>query len=190
MTTRLDPGPTPVIGPIRPTVATPADLDAVLSVLDQAARRLAERGIVQWPASFHDDDGKRVVVLAERIERGEVILCRDRDGAGVPMGTISVSPDPDPDFVHGWPSDPTDALYVYRMARADAAVPRDFGRWLLYRAEVRAREAGKSWLRLDCSRTNGLLHQYYRGADFEMVGNVIVPGRKSGALFQRKVSTV
>jgi hypothetical protein len=52
-------------------------------------------------------------------------------------------------------------------------------------AAARARETGKSWLRLDAWKTNLALHRYYRSQGFALLRVVDLPHRQSGALFQR-----
>lgn len=50
--------------------------------------------------------------------------------------------------------------------------------------------AGKTWLRFDCWRTNTALHDYYKTLGFHHVRTVNIPGRDSGALFQRACPTL
>jgi len=62
--------------------AQPADIDAVLGLLEDAARWLVARGIDQWrPGSFDRHD------FAARIERGEVYLALSGDQ---PAGTLTL----------------------------------------------------------------------------------------------------
>lgn len=166
---------------------TPDQLPDVLTVLNQAAARLTSRGIEQWPADFEQDGGKRVTALRQRIDRAEVHLLRAGD-TREPLGTISLSLIADPDFVSGWPTDERDGAYVYRMATADRARGMELGRRMLGWASVRALCWGRSYVRLDCSRTNHALHDYYRSLGFSHVDTVHVEGRKSGALFERGVA--
>lgn len=162
-------------------------LPEVITVLNEAAARLASRGIEQWPADFAQDNGKRIKVLRERVERGEVHLLRSRETSET-LGTISMSLEADPDFAHGWPTSPEDGLYVYRMAVADVATGMHLGRQMLAYASVQALGRGKRYVRLDCSKTNTGLHRYYENLGFDRVATVNAPGRKSGALFQREVA--
>lgn len=166
---------------------TEEQLPEVLTVLNEAAARLAARGIEQWPANFEQDGGRRVKELRRRLVRGEVHLMRDRD-TGEPLATISISPIADPDFASGWPSDPADGLYVYRMATADRARGMELGRRMLGWASVKALVWGKPYVRLDCSKTNTDLHRFYRQCGFVHVDTVHVANRKSGALFERAVA--
>lgn len=167
--------------------ARPSELDEVVDVLNQAAARLAARGIDQWPADFRQDDGKRVDVLRDRIERGETWLVRHPTGYNDPIGTISLSREPDPDFADAWPGGPDGALYAYRMATADGTKGMGLGPRLLDFANLTAANLGLHSVRFDCSRTNTFLHQYYDGLGFRNVAIVEVPGRKSGALWEKPV---
>lgn len=51
----------------------------------------------------------------------------------------------------------------------------------------RAREEGKTVMRLDCWRDNTGLHDYYRRYGWRHVRTETVEGRQSGALFERPV---
>ncbi len=44
---------------------------------------------------------------------------------------------------------------------------------------------GDRWLRLNCWTTNTRLHEYYKALGFRHASTVDVPGRMSGALFER-----
>lgn len=165
--------------------ADPSELDDVVDVLNQAAARLTARGVDQWPADFRQDGGKRVDVLRERIVRGEVWLIRDPSGHDDPIGTISLSREPDPDFAHAWPGGPDGALYAFRMATADGTKGMGLGSRLLDFASLTAANLGLYSVRFDCSRTNMVLHRYYADLGFRNVATVEVPGRKSGALWER-----
>lgn len=166
---------------------TMPQLPEVLTVLNEAAARLHARGIEQWPANFEQEGGRRVRDLGQRVARGEVHLLRARD-TGEALGTISISPIADPDFISGWPSDPQDGLYVYRMATADRATGLGLGRRMLGWASVKALAWGKPYVRLDCSKTNTGLHRFYESCGFVHVDTVHVGNRKSGALFERAVA--
>ncbi len=64
---------------------------------------------------------------------------------------------------------------------------KDYGSALLEAVVDRARVEGKRWVRLNCWSTNTKLHEYYIDHGFEHVRTCDVPGRMSGALFQRKL---
>ncbi len=153
--------------------ATCADLEDVLGLLNGAAERLHGRGISQWPCPF---GAGRIGPL---IARGEVLLAREED---VPVVTGAVSADGDPDF---WsPCELAEpASYVSKVARADGFPGA--GEWLLRWITDAAAERGDTWVRLDAWRTNPRLHAYYAARRWYHLRTEDVPGRNSGALFQR-----
>lgn len=179
------PGP-PAIEPLRLVRATPAMLPDVLSVLSDAARWLrVEKRIRQWPMLFAPGE-RRAVQLAGEAERGHVWLVYRDD---TPLATVTVTPWCDPDFAHGWPGGPADALYVLRLAATTAARREhlQLGAALLEHAADVAAARGVSRLRLDCPRNNPRLHTYYEQHGFTRAGEVVVAHRRSGALFERAI---
>lgn len=79
--------------------ARPDELPIVLSLLDDAAGWLRERGIDQWPESFSRDTTWRIDRLRFYIEQGLTYLARDESG---PAATFTLSRAADPQFAHGW----------------------------------------------------------------------------------------
>ena len=112
---------------IRPARAQ--DTPTILSILNEAAAWLQERGIQQWPGSFEP------VGLEPALGNRDVWLAED-DGTAV--GTISVTwSDP------LWPADGT-AGYVHRLAVQRRMC--GLGTWLLDRANTLATAGGRSTL--------------------------------------------
>lgn len=164
----------------------PDQIEDALGPLDSAARWLAGKGIEQWPMSFSESP-RRCRKLTEEAERGNVFVAYVLNQ---PVGTITVTDWQDPDFAAGWPERPAgSAQYVMRLAVSHAGrrlLPGLGSRLLdyaLYLTEFR----GSDVVRLDCSRVNTVLHRYYKANGFTHVGEVTVPGRKSGMLFERPV---
>jgi ribosomal protein S18 acetylase RimI-like enzyme len=108
------------------------DLDAVLSILEDAARWMVRRGIEGWtPGSF----SRRLI--ADLVARGEMHLALF---AGQPVGIFALQWSDE----ETWGRLPDDAGYVHGLA-----VRRDFagmgvGRELLRRAENRTSLSGKN----------------------------------------------
>lgn len=154
-----------------------------VEILDEAAARLHRRSIVQWPPKF---DAGRIEKLRAYAAAGELIYISRHERS---LATLVVSEQADPDFAPYWHEPVAQALYLYRIAVAEAGRGLHLGhRVLVPLAEARARVLGKQYLRLDCSRTNTGLHQHYRKEwGFQLHTIAYVPGRKSGALFQREV---
>ncbi len=149
---------------LRVALATPADLDAVIDLLEEAAEWLASKGIDQWPiGSFR----RSAAFVASALDRGEVYvgyLGKDL------IGTLRLAPD-DTDV---WPEAKGDALYVHSLTVRRSFAGRGLGRQLLQWAEDKALATGVEWLRLDCVAGNPVLRQYYEDAGFAAADEVEV----------------
>jgi GNAT superfamily N-acetyltransferase len=157
--------------------ASERDADAVLAILQDAARWLLSRGIEQWrPEHF-----QREAVL-RHIARGEVFVAwRD----GTPVGTLSLSWD-DPVV---WGEQPPIAEYVHGLAISRTEGGRGLGRALLEWASRRTAAAGKSLLRLDCVTANPALRAYYERAGFTHVRDA-ADWSWSASLYERPTGMV
>lgn len=93
----------------------------------------------------------------------------------------------DPDF---WTPDEMAELgvtYITRFMVAEHG--HGYGVALLEAPAEREAARGQKKIRLDCWRTNIGLHKYYLSRGFRHVRTEIVPGRMSGALFERPLAT-
>ncbi|MGV9774803.1 GNAT family N-acetyltransferase [Streptosporangium sp. NPDC003464] len=156
--------------------ATGADLPGVLALLAETAGWLNRRGVRQWPAG-----GFPAERIAPLIEEGTMYLL---DGEEGPAATLALDGHADPEF---WAAEdgPESALYVHKLSVARAHSGRGLGEALLDWAGLRVLATGRRWLRLDCSKDNARLQDYYRGQRFAHLRTVDLPHRASGALFQR-----
>src|SRR3954471_22912609 len=176
--------------------ALPDELDDVLSVLDEAAAWLQRSGVSQWPARFSGGGDWREERLRGYVLTGETWLVR---AAGKPIATFTLS-GPDPDYAHGWPDGPDDALYLSRRAVRRQYSGVGLGDRILDWCSATAAAADRRWLRLDCHRENHALQRYYADRGFTRVGTVVhtIPAtadsepyvRGSGALYQRLAGTI
>ncbi|MFC6084421.1 GNAT family N-acetyltransferase [Sphaerisporangium aureirubrum] len=160
--------------------ATPADLSGVLRLLADTAGWLHGRGIRQWPAA-----GFPAARIEPLIASQTLYVLDGADGDGlVPAATLALDDHADPEF---WTRGdrPETAFYVHKLAVGRAFAGLGLGETLLDWAALRVAAAGRSWLRLDCSKDNPGLQGYYRGLGFRHVRTVDLPHRASGALFQR-----
>jgi GNAT superfamily N-acetyltransferase len=177
--------------------ATPDELPDVLDLLDEVAAWLRDRGVEQWPERFSGLDNWRLERLHAYVKAGETYLLRDT--AGDPVATLTWTLKADPDYAAGWPDGPLTGTYVHRMAVRRRHAGQRIGTQLLDWADAQTVDAGRRWLRLDCSRTNRPLQQYYERHGFQRVGEIVadidyggidqptgeIYRRASGALYQR-----
>jgi ribosomal protein S18 acetylase RimI-like enzyme len=121
-------------------------------------------GHEQWPLPFPLDE------LEAAIDRDEVYIA-ELNGSAV--ATVTILWD-DPVF---WGERPADAAYIHKFAVSRAYGGRGLGQALVEWADVRAAEAGRAFLRLDCLRDNSGIRAYYERLGFEHRGDLFVTGR-------------
>ena len=154
--------------------ASLADLDVVMSMLEEAARWMVRHGIEGWTP---DEISRRRIV--ELIGSGEMHLAV-LDGR--PVGTFALQWSDR----KTWGRVPDDAGYVHGLV-----IERDFagmglGREVLRRVERMVSLAGREYLRLDCVADNEALNEYYRRAGFGYRGRAVVK-ELAVSLYERRV---
>lgn len=158
--------------------AQPADVDAVLAILDDAAAWLHHRGINQWPHPF-----PRVEV--ERRFREGVVYLALVDAQ--PAGTFALF-EADPAV---WGAQLPDALYLHGLAVRRAYAGNALGYDLLCHAAQIAAAQGKHFLRLDCWAGSEALRRFYPAAGFSERG-VVEPQHQGERwhcrLFEKRVA--
>jgi GNAT superfamily N-acetyltransferase len=156
--------------------AEAGDLPAVLSLLIERAAWMRQRGSRQWAGDLLAPE--RIAGIAER---GGTYLAVAEDAT--PLGTITISPDGDPDF---WTETEKaqPAMYVSKMATS--LEHRGLGSPLLRWALDKAWNAGIPLVRLDVIRDPEAepLRQWYNARGFTHLRDVAVEGKNSGALFE------
>ncbi|MEV7012853.1 GNAT family N-acetyltransferase [Streptosporangium sp. NPDC051022] len=162
--------------PLALRTASTDDLRPILALLAETAGWLNGRGVRQWPAGGFP--AERIVPL---IEAGDMYLLDGEEGV---VATLALDGNADPEF---WDAQdaPGSALYVHKLSVARGRSGLGLGQALLDWAGLRVLAAGRRWLRLDCSKDNTRLQDYYRGQRFTHLRTVDLPHRASGALFQR-----
>lgn len=155
--------------------ATQMDIPTMVGLRREAEGWLAERGIEQWTTKWVEV-GTEKIERATRQRRAWVVEIEGAVGATVTLGG------PDEDL---WRVEDGPALYLYKLMVARQYAGRGVGAALLDWAADRAACHGYPWLRLDVWPSNPSLMDYYRSHQFEHVRTEQVPGRDTGALFQR-----
>jgi GNAT superfamily N-acetyltransferase len=140
---------------IRIRQATPADAEAVASILIEAAQWLRQAGMPLWQE--HDLQAARI---APDITAGLFFLAENH---GEPAGTLKFQLD---DSLV-WPgAPPPQATYVHKLAvrrrYAGAGVSTALLRW----AVERTRALGRPILRLDCAADRPRLRAFYESFGF------------------------
>lgn len=160
---------------------TPDDVTQAVALLDAARRWLHERSIDQWRHTIPDE-----VVLADA-ERGALFVVRDQSG----LQAIATITDHDAET---WGTDSIPALYVHRLAVAQASRGRGLGQELLRWTSARAADERKTFVRLDCADDNHGLRRFYESQGFQHVRDTTVTAPGSGrilgsSLYQRAVAS-
>jgi GNAT superfamily N-acetyltransferase len=154
---------------------TEDDIVEVAAMWTRSAAWLLSKNLDQWQYPVKWDNIRRTVA------DGTCWLVTDRDGRAIGTITVEFKADPYWDLSDG----PDNALYVHRMVVEADARGGELGSALLDWAARRARQAGKSWLRLDAWKSNPALHQYYLDRGFALVRIDDNPADPTGVCFQR-----
>lgn len=159
---------------------TPDDVAGAVELLDGARRWLRDRSIDQWRHAIPAE-----VVLADA-GRGELFVVRGRRG----LEAIATITDHDAET---WGADGTPALYVHRLAVAQASRGQGLGQALLGWTSARAAARHKAFVRLDCADDNHGLRRFYESQGFQHVRDTTVtaPGSDrvlGSSLYQRAAS--
>ncbi len=154
--------------------ARPEELPLVMEILAEAAAVLKEKGIDQWPSPPNEHWQRR---MAEAIQREEVYTF------GIVKNRFAIARftwrDP------YWPDDDL-AGYVHSMAVRPAMQGQKVGSLILFWAMIKAKQAGKQFLRLDCLAENGRLRQYYEDQGFHF-RRLVTDRDYQGALYEKEV---
>lgn len=165
---------------MRIRTALPADIPTIVAWRKQTAAWLANQGSDQWSVAGLPDEEFRSRVWTS-VESGETWMA---EMGGQTVGTAAIDQWSDTEL---WTRDELrGAMIIHRMI-----VPREYagyrvGEYLLDHADRLALRNHRSWLRLDAWTTNRALHDYYLRQGFRHVRDV--PGKVSGALFERSVN--
>lgn len=153
--------------------------ELVHQLRNEAEEWLASKGLDQYQR------GPRAQLAHKDIDRlfdaGQFVGWFD---GGEPLAVVALT-DPDPDF---WTveemAEPQGYLSRFLVREHGCGHGDKLLDAVIHDQAARQRQ----WLRLDCWRTNTALHQYYLNHGFKHLRTETVPGRWSGALFQRPLA--
>ena len=148
-------------------------MSAVATLLDEATVWVGELGHEQWPLPYPREE------IAAAIERGEVYVAEVGNDV---VATVTLLWD---DTLH-WGERPPDAAYVHKLAVSRASAGQRIGSRIVEWADRTAAANGRSFLRLDCMRTNPGIRRYYEELGFEHRADEVIDGRDL-SLYERPV---
>ncbi len=166
-------------GNIHIVPAAPEDLDAVLTVFDEAlAGMVAEGNVKQWGITPFS----QLPTLVERFRKhleDDVVFVAMKEGRLVGVLVVNCAPPP-----YCWHGREEAAAYVQPFATVPSVRGAKIGHLLLEQAAQYALRQGVSRLRLDCFAENPKLPAYYEGAGFACQGEFAV-GDWHGRMFEK-----
>jgi ribosomal protein S18 acetylase RimI-like enzyme len=155
-----------------------ADVPAMVTLRREAEQWLDERGIEQWTQKW-TKVGDEKLQRATRQGRAWVLEYARQDAEIAATVTLG---GPDEDL---WTVEDGPALYLYKLMVARRYAGHGLGALILDWAVDQAAQYGYPCLRLDVWPNNTGLRDYYRAQGFSHVRTADVPGRDTGALYQR-----
>ena len=169
---------------------TQEHLDAVLALIDDAARWLRDKDTDQWSKPWPDEE-RRNAEVRKGLEAGRTWIVWDHN---VAVATVTSATRGHPDIWSN-PECTCDlserAVYLHRVVTARNHAGLGLGAELIDWAGLRARrEYGAKWIRIDVWSTNAALHKYFMERGFQPCGTCRDLGYPSGALFQKPVSAI
>lgn len=139
--------------------ATPADLSALLHLLEETAENLHQKGIRQWESPWEPEE------IRAEIDKGWVWTAWDAD---LLAGTFSLRPLVSVAWLPN-NSKPDGQWYLYRVALHPSWQGKGKGNTMVRFACGLARTAGKD-LYLDCWAGNETLRRFYASTGFDTIG--------------------
>ena len=173
--------------PIRLDLASPADLEAILGLIEEASRWLKGKGKDQWAEPWPSREQRDARVLKGLVNR-KTLIVRQGDTA---VATVTMANWHNPKvWVKGsCTANLTErAVYLHRLITARKYAGHRLGESLINSAERLARaKYGAQRTRIDVWTTNTDLHGYYQKLGFKPCGKCPDPSYPSGALFERPI---
>jgi hypothetical protein len=171
---------------IRLRPALPGDMPTIISMIDEAAMWLRDKGTDQWAQPWPDRAARDERVL-HGLERGDTWLAEDADG---PAATVTYRPHPNPklwsDLEQG-----DRAVYMDRLVVRRGWAGQEIGAklidWTGHRALL---EWQAQWTRIDIWTTNYALHRYFMNQGFEFCRFCDDAEYPAAALFQRPAAGI
>ncbi|WP_339229937.1 GNAT family N-acetyltransferase [Oceanobacillus sp. FSL K6-2867] len=161
--------------------ATVEDTEAVIQLLQGAARWLEVKGISQWE---YLRNGGETTEIKQGILVGTTYVVENRGSLAATMNLSDVQNEWDMEL---WGEAKGYAFYIHRLAVAQAYRRQQIGRKLLDWIALNIRlENGR--IRLDCVADNPALNQLYQRAGFELKGTA-ANGEDKFSLYEKLITS-
>ena len=152
----------------------------IMEIIEQAKRRMKERGLDQWQDGYPDE---ATIRNDKRKHQGHYFLKWHEPAA---YAAIVFDKDPYYEKIDGqWLSDGEPYIAVHRLAVADKFLGLDMARHVLHFAERKARAKGVRWFRIDTHHDNLPMRNLIRDFGFTFCGVVQVRDGKRRAYEKR-----
>ena len=156
----------------------------IMKIIEQAKRRMKERGLDQWQDGYPDEAAIR---NDKRKHQGHFFLKWHEPAA---YAAIVFDKDPYYEKIDGqWLSKGESYVAVHRIAVADEFLGLGMARHILEYAERKARAKGVKWFRIDTHHDNLPMRNLIRDFGFTFCGVVQVRDGKRMA-YEKKVETI
>ena len=159
-------------------------IEDIMKIIEQAKRRMKERGLDQWQDGYPDE---ATIRNDKRKHQGHFFLKRHDPAA---YAAIVFDKDPYYEKIDGqWLSDGEPYVTVHRLAVADEYLGLDMAQHILKFAERKARAKHVQWFRIDTHHDNLPMRNLIRDFGFTFCGVVQVRDGKRMA-YEKKVETI
>jgi GNAT superfamily N-acetyltransferase len=151
---------------VRP--AAPTELVIILSLLKEAAQKLAHKGVDQWGVWLMPTADK-IEWIKEGFDNGEFNIVEDTNGVVAGMFRLSYT-----DVLY-WGENNDVAAYVHSLTVTKEFAGHKLGEFILSYIEQHLKGNNIYTFRLDCNAGNKWLCNYYESQGFVKVGEKQMP---------------
>ena len=144
--------------------ATPADLPAILALVQAVVPLMNAAGNYQWTSEYPNE-----AVFAQDIAHQHLWVAEQ---AGSLMGVAALTQDQDPEYVDADWDAAAPALVTHRLAVAPAAQGLGVAAALLTQAETEARRLGLRTLRVDTNSENAATQRLFPKLGYRFAGEI------------------
>ena len=144
--------------------ATPADLPAVVTLVQQVVPLMNAAGNYQWTSEYPNE-----AVFSQDIALGQRWVA---ERAGAVLGIAAITQDQDPEYADADWDAAEPAVVTHRLAVSPAAQGLGVAQALLPEAEAEARRLGLRTLRVDTNSENAATQRLFPKLGYRFAGEI------------------